>query len=269
MIQSVLKALDVMDVFSPSEPRLTLAEISSRLDLPKSTVHNLLNTLVSRRFIEKADSDHYALGTGLIPLMQAVRVNAEIRDRAAPLLREMADAAKETVYFTVRDGDYVLYLYAVETKGRLMARTAVGQRSEMHCTGVGKAILSTLSREEVEEVISSRGLAAYTENTITDAEKLHRELAVCRERGYAFDCQEHEVGTYCVGAAIRDASNLAIGGCSISGTDPEIVGKRAPQLSSLLFYTSQEISRQLGHIPKRPAQLIRPDALQASKKPEP
>ena len=172
MIQSVLKALDVMHVFSAAEPRLTLAEISKRLNLPKSTVHNLLNTLVSRGFVEKADSDHYALGTGLIPLTQAVRVNAEIRDRAAPLLREMADAAKETVYFTVFEGNHILYLYAVETKGRLMARTAVGQRSLMHCTGVGKAILSTLPADSVNKIVEECGLPAFTDNTITDPMKV-------------------------------------------------------------------------------------------------
>ena len=262
MIQSVLKALDVMNVFSPAEPRLTLAEISHRLDLPKSTVHNLLNTLVSRGFIEKADSEHYALGTGLIPLTQAVRVNAEIRDRAAPLLREMADAAKETVYFTVFEGNHILYLYAVETKGRLMARTAVGQRSLMHCTGVGKAILATLPTDSVNKIVEECGLPAFTDNTITDPMKLHEELAICNERGYAFDRQEHEIGTFCVGAAVRDFSNKAIGGCSLSGTDPEIIDKRAPQLCSLLFYTAQEISRQLGHIPRRPAQLIQANTLQ-------
>lgn len=260
MIQSVLKALDVMHVFSSTEPRLTLAEISNRLNIPKSTTHNLLNTLVSRGFIEKADSDHYALGTGLIPLIQAVRVNAEIRDRAAPLLREMADAAKETVYFAVFEGDHILYLYAVETKGRLMARTAVGQRSPMHCTGVGKAVLSALPTDRVDKIISDRGLPAYTENTITDSVKLHEELAICNGRGFAFDRQEHEIGTFCLGAAVRDASNQVIGGCSISGTDPEIIRQRSSQLSSLLFYTAQEISRQLGYIPKRPSQFIQTSA---------
>ncbi len=262
MIQSVLKALDVMHVFSPAEPRLTLAEISGRLNLPKSTVHNLLNTLVSRGFIEKVDNDQYALGTGLIPLTQAVRVNSEIRDRAAPLLREMADASKETVYFTVFEGNHVLYLYAVETKGRLMARTAVGQRSPMHCTGVGKAILSTLTTDHVDKIIGDCGLPAFTENTIIDPTKLHEELAICNKRGYALDRQEHELGTFCVGAAVRAVGNKAIGGCSISGTDPEIIGRRAPQLCSLLFYTAQEISRQLGHIPRRPAKLLQVDTPQ-------
>ena len=105
MINSVLKAIDILHAFSPAEPRLTLAEISRRLGLPKSTAHNLLATLLARGLVEKVDGDHYALGTAVIPLTQSVRVNVELRDRAAPLLRELADACRESVYLTVLDGD--------------------------------------------------------------------------------------------------------------------------------------------------------------------
>ena len=81
MIKSVAKAIDIMRAFSPSEPRLTLAEIARRLGLPKSTVHNLLATLLAYGFIEKAGDDYYALGTEVVALTQAVRVNVELRDR--------------------------------------------------------------------------------------------------------------------------------------------------------------------------------------------
>ena len=122
MIKSVAKAIDIMRAFSPSEPRLTLAEIARRRGLPKSTVHNLLATLLAYGFIEKAGDDYYALGTAIIALTQAVRVNVELRDRAAPLLRELADACRESVYLTVLDRDHCLYIYAIESPKRLLAR---------------------------------------------------------------------------------------------------------------------------------------------------
>jgi len=118
MIQSVLKAIDIMTVFSIEEPCLTLAQISERLPMPKSTTHHLLATLMSRGFIEKVNDDSYALGTAIVSLSQAVRVNAELRDRAAPLLRELAEIAKESVYLTYFDGSYILYIYAVESSQR-------------------------------------------------------------------------------------------------------------------------------------------------------
>ena len=82
MINSVMKAIDILQAFSPTEPRVTLAEIAGRLGMPKSTTHNLLATLLACGFVEKVDTDHYALGTAVVALTQAVRVNVELRDRA-------------------------------------------------------------------------------------------------------------------------------------------------------------------------------------------
>ncbi len=257
MIQSVLKAIDLMNVFTPEEPYLSLAQISKRLKMPKSTAHNLLNTLVSRGFIEKVNDDYYALGTAVISLTQSARVNAELRDRAAPLLRELADTSKESVYLTYLDGDDVLYIYAIETSNRLMARSAIGDRVQPHCTGVGKAILAALPQDQVEALIQRTGLPRFTENTFTDRNQLFEELERTRQRGYSIDNQEHERGTFCLGAAIRDGHGKPVGGCSISGLDPEIIAARAPELSADLLYTAQEISRRMGYVPATPSLLAR------------
>lgn len=251
MVNSVLKAIKIMQLFNASEPRLTLAEISRRLNLPKSTVYNLLATLQSQGLIEKTNSDSYALGTGVIALTQGVRVNVELRDRAAPLLRELADTCRESVYLTVLEGDYVLYIYAIESPRRLLARTAVGDRAHLHCTGVGKAILASLPLESVKEIVDLVGLPAFTEATITDFEALQQELERIRVRGYAFDVGEHEEGNYCIGVPIYNERSQVIGACSIAGTDPNIVNDRAPNLSSLLLHTAQEISRRMGFVPDK------------------
>lgn len=256
MIRSVLKAIDIMNVFTPEEPTLTLAQIATRMKMPKSTTHNLLNTLASRGFIEKINDDSYALGTAVISLTQAARVNAELRDRAAPLLRELADITKESIYLTYLDGDYILYIYAIETKNRLLARSAVGDRVHPHCTGVGKAILAALPQSRVEEIISRTGLPRFTENTFTEPQALFEELERTRQRGYSYDNQEHNLGNYCLGAPIRDAQGRTIGGCSLAGRDPEIIGARQYDLAPELLYAAQEISRRMGHIPATPSLVV-------------
>lgn len=258
-IQSIQKAIDAMRVFTPQEPYLTLTEISARLGMPKSTVHNILGTLARSGFIEKTSDDHYALGTAIISLSQAARVNAELRDRAAPLLRRCADLCKESVYLTYFEGDHVLYIYAIETPSRLMARSAIGDRVALHCTGVGKAVLAALPDKQVEQIVEQRGLPRFTEHTLTTLDVLMQELNVTRKRGYSVDNQEHELGTYCIGAVIRDSSGKPIGGCSISGRDPEIIGSRAESLSVDLLYTAQEISRLMGYVPATPSLLIHRD----------
>ena len=258
LIRSILKAIDVMYVFSLNEPTLSLGEISKRLDMPKSTTYNLLNTLASRGFIEKTHDDSYALGTAVISLAQTARINVELRDRAAPFLRELADVVKESIYLTYLDGDHVLYIYAIETASRLIARSAVGDHVEPHCTSVGKAILAALPDSKVDDIISRVGMPRYTENTITDLDAFKQELEQTRLRGYSIDNQEHEIGAFCVGAAIRDVNGTAIGACSIAGIDPDIIGGRLDTLSSDLLYTAQEISRHMGYVPPKPSLLVRP-----------
>lgn len=256
MIQSVLKAVDIMCVFTTEQPCLTLSQISERLSMPKSTTHNLLGTLISRGLIEKVNDDLYALGTTIISLSQSVRVNAELRDRAAPLLRQLAEIAKESVYLTYFEGSYILYIYAIESSNRLMARTAVGERAHLHCTGNGKSILAVLPEKQVKSIVDEVGLPAFSAQTITNIDHLYQELEKSRQRGYAIDNQEHEQGTFCLGAVIRDGQGKPIGACSISGTDEDIIKKQPNKLAVDLLYVAQEISRRLGYVPATPSLLV-------------
>ncbi len=255
MINSVRKALDIVGLFTPSEPRLTLAEISSRLSLPRSTAHNLLSTLMACSFVEKTDNDHYALGRAIIALTQAVLVNVELRDRAAPLLRELADYSRQSVYLTVRDGDYCLYIYAVESPRRLLARTAVGDRVALHCTSVGKAILAFLPEDEVRAIASRSGLPAVTSQTLTDIDSLLADMETTRSRGYSIDNEEHELNTFCVGAPVLDENGQVIGSLSVSGADPDLLQGRLDDISAHVMYTAQEASRRMGYVPARPSRV--------------
>src|SRR6056297_1218169 len=133
MIASILKAAKILQLFTPDRPQLSLAEISSILNSPKTTIHTILKTLASQGFIEINENRKYALGTAVIPMTQAVWVNVQLRDRAAPLLRELGEYCGESIYLTVQKGAYCLYIYAIETPDRLIARTAVGETMPMHC----------------------------------------------------------------------------------------------------------------------------------------
>lgn len=245
----------VLKLFSALEARLSVTEISLRLEIPKSTAHNILKSLQAEGLVEKVDGDAYALGTEIIALSQSVRVNVEIRDRAAPHVRALADLAGESVYLTIKERDHVLYIYAVESSRRLIARTAVGDRAFMHSTGVGKAILGHLPEDEVRGIANRTGLPAITSNTITEVEELLAETRRVRARGYSLDAGENELGNFCIGAPIYGASRTVIGGCSIAGTDAEIIGGRAPELSRALRATALDISRNLGYVPSTMVQV--------------
>src|SRR5690606_32653804 len=121
---------------------------------------------------------------------------------------------------------------------------------------VGKAILSALTWPQVENLIGRIGLPRFSENTITEPEALRQELENTRQRGYSIDNQEHELGLYCIGAAIRDSQGKPIGACSLSGLDPEIIATRKNSLSADLLYTAQEISRRMGYVPDIPSLIV-------------
>lgn len=251
MINSVAKAIRILELFSAAEPRLSLAVISARMEMPKSTVHNLLGTLLAFGYIEKVDGDHYALGTATLTLTQRIRVNVEVRDPAAPLLRTLADVTHESVYLTVLDGDFALYIYAVESPKRLEARTAVGDRAHLHCTAVGKAMLAFLDDASRSAILARQGLPPFTPATLSDSLALAEELAATRARAYSIDREEHERGTFCVGGPIFNAQGAILGACSVSGSDPEIVGERMIGIARNVIQTSQQISRLMGYVPAR------------------
>lgn len=258
--KSLAKAVRMLNLFSAQEPRLPLVEISRRLDMPKSTAHHILKSLIAEGLIEKVDGDAYALGTGILALSQTVRVNVEIRDRAAPHVRALADHTGESVYLTIREGDRILYIYAVESSQRLIARTAVGDRMPMHCTGVGKAILGHMPEEEVRDLLVRAGMPPVTPKSTTDLETLMAELKEIRARGFSYDDEENEAGTYCVGAPIYGAQRTVIGGCSVAGTDPEIIGARSHELAEALTATCLDISRNLGYVPSSVTGVRNPSA---------
>ena len=203
------------------------------------------------------DGDAYALGTAIISLTQKVRINIEFRDRAAPLVRALADKCRESVYLAVPENDQVLYIYALESSHRLLARSAVGDHALMHCTSVGKAILFTLPDDVIAAITGRTGLPEFTKNTLTSYDTLIADLEKCRERGYSVDNQEHERNTYCLGSPILDAQGRTIGACSISGGDPEILGSRAYGLSQDLIQTTQQISRLMGYMPSKSNDFLR------------
>lgn len=250
MINSLVKAHRIMRAFSVQQPRLSLAELAHDTGYPRTTVYSLAATLVELGFLEK-HGELYAIGPELIRLAPTARVNVEIRDRAAPVLRGLAEELGGSVYLTVPDGDGVLYIYAIESTHRLRARSAIGGRAAYHRTAVGKAMLAFMGEPEVDAIVRAAGLPGSTANTITDRTRLADELATTRRRGYSVDNQENENGLYCLGAPIFDATSAIVAACSVSDTDPSIVTSGLERASSTILAAAEQISRHMGFVPDR------------------
>ncbi|MGE4584367.1 MAG: IclR family transcriptional regulator [Sphaerochaeta sp.] len=236
MIGSVYKALQILEAFTVEQPLMSLSLISKKLGYPKTTVFTLLKTLEAKGYIEQIDQGTYCLGTAPLLLTQTVRVNVQIRDRSAPVLRRLADRTNQTVYLGIPDGGYCLYLYAIETSQRLMARSAVGMRMPFGCSALGKAMLAFLADTSlVPELPGNR--------------VLEEELVQTKANGYAIDDAVLVPGIHCVAVPILDQAGKSVASVSLSGNSARLVHEELGIYLSYLREAAGEIRCLLGYIP--------------------
>jgi DNA-binding IclR family transcriptional regulator len=249
-VKSVLRAIEILDCLAV-DPDMTLSEIARALKAPKSTAFEIITTLLERGIIEKGhDRNRYRLGLRVFELGRKAQVGLEIRSIATPLMAALNCAVDEAVHLTVPDAGDVLYIESFQSSKSLRTYSAIGVRAPMHCTGVGKAILAFLQKDEVEQIIASKGLRRFTANTITSTSALFRELQATRERGFSIDDGEHEDGVRCVGAPIRDHTGRVVASLSISAPMQRLPRRAIPNYGRRVVAVARQISRGLGCPPK-------------------
>ena len=197
---------------------MTLTQLSNRLEMPKSTLLNLLRTLEEAGYVYRTrQSQTYRLGFKIMELGYCMRSAFPIVQFALPLMEEMQLATGEFIYLTTHINGRVLYLECVYPRKRTVGYSITGKTLPMHCTGCGKAMLSLFADEQVDSVINTWGLERKTLNTITERDALLRELELIRARGYAIDEEEETPGVKCVAMPVRASDGSAAGAISISG----------------------------------------------------
>ena len=246
MVNTVLKALQILDALSTGS-HLGVSELARSLDLPKSSVFNILDTLASRKVVEKnSATGKYHLGVKLIELGNCAQVGLDLCQIAAPILKGLNVRFDETVHLTVLDSDEVLYIDCIESQRRLRTYSVIGVRAPLYCTSVGKAILAFRGDEEIERIAREKGLAPFTPNTITNIERLRADVDTIRTRGYAIDDLEHEDHLRCVGAPVFDAHGEAFASISLSGPAERNTCERIAEMAPFVVEAANEISRRLG-----------------------
>lgn len=250
-IQSVARALTILDILAEAHGELPLNEIASRLGLPKSTVHGLISTLKDFGYLEQSNfTGKYRLGLRLFEMGSIVSQGWEVRGVAAPYIQKLLEELGETVHLVILDKFEVLYIDKRETGESLRIHTQVGMRLPTHCTGVGKVLMAHLSFEERQEIIEKKGLLKFTRNTITDPVLLENELAKVRMQGFAIDNEEIMDSLRCVAAPIRDQTGRVISAISVSGPVSRIKGIGFDKAIRRVTETAEEISASLGFRPK-------------------
>ncbi len=243
---TVTKAFNIIEILaSCAEAGISLTELSAALNMPKSTAHRYLATLLELRLAERDGVDRFRLGTKVIELAGSFLASSDLRKESEATLDEMAEKSGETIHLAVPSGAEVVYIAKVESWHTLGMFSHIGARLPMHCTALGKSILAFSGAERIREVLS--GLPKpRTPNTISSEQALREELDLIRSHGFAIDDEENEIGIRCVGAPIIDYTGRAIAAMSISGPSDRLDRERCTQLGPLLREATLKISRRKG-----------------------
>jgi IclR family KDG regulon transcriptional repressor len=251
-IQSVQRAIDVLELFHASALELGVTEISEKLKLTKSTVHGLIKTLEYRRYLEQNPiNQKYKLGIRLFELGNLVASNMNISKLAISNIHELADELKETVHLVVLEGNHVIYVEKVEGQSALRMYSQLGKRAPIYCTGVGKAVLAYLESERIEQIVSSTELTAFTPHTLVTVQAIKNDLEKIRQRGYAMDDEEIELGLRCVAAPIFNHEGKVFAAVSCAGPKSRISDENLDIIARKVKYAALEISKKMGFFPKK------------------
>jgi len=243
---TVAKALSIIEILaSCAEAGVSLTELSVSLNMPKSTTHRYLATLLELRLAERIGVDRFRLGTKVIELAGSSLASSELRKESEAILDEIAEKSGETTHLAVPSGAEVVYIAKVESRHTLGMFSHIGSRLPMHCTALGKSILAFSGPERFQEVLPELS-KPRTLNTLTSEQGLREELDLIRSQGFAIDNEENEVGIRCVGAPIIDYTGRAIAAMSISGPRDRMDLERCIQLGHLLREAVLKISKRKG-----------------------
>ncbi len=250
MIQSIERAAAILRLLSGRNRRLGVVDIAGEVGLPKGTVHGILRTLQKEGFIEQeAETGKYRLGAALLHMGSSYLDGNELRTRALNWSDSLATRTHEAVRIGTLHEAKVLIVHHVFRPDDSLQTLEVGTLLPAHASALGKVLLA-YNPYYAGEVVRA-GLDAYTAATITDPERLDRELARVRAQGWAAEIGEMAPGQVAYGAPIVDRHDLTVGAIGISGPPERLLAARQPR-NDLLSYVrevARAVSRELGAIP--------------------
>lgn len=207
------RALSVLAAFDPEHPRLSLAEIARRADLPGATAHRLVGELVSWEALSRRADGDYQIGRRLWQLGLLAPVHHDLGAVASPFMHDVHAATGAVVHLAVRERTQALYVDSVVGSNSVTVVSRAGARLPLHATGVGKVLLAAAPPEVVDQALNE--LARVTRHTIVEPGRLVRELAETRRRGYARTAEEMTLGTCSVAVPIRTAGGATVAALGI------------------------------------------------------
>jgi DNA-binding IclR family transcriptional regulator len=249
-VPAVRRAFAILETLSVSEGGLQAKEVATSHQMPYSTAFYLLETMAEAGYLRRVEEDkRYVLGHRLFRLANRASTvpYPDFRHLAGQALEELVEVTGITGHIAVLEGDEVIYVDKRDAPGLVRLNTWIGRRNNAYCTSVGKALLMYLPESDIKAMYPPAKLVRKTDRTITTIEGLLADLALSRERGFAYDDGEDGPESRCVAAPIFDHNGTAIASIGLVGVFSQIEPQRADSFGKLVRKYATDVSRKLGY----------------------
>lgn len=249
---AIEKSLKILMLYHPHNRELTTTEVSKRLNLHKATASRILLTLTRHGFLQQDQQRKtFRLGPSVLRLSTAIKqsLKSELVQIAKPHLDELRDAVNETVGLEVISGDLTVLAYLAEGARPVRTTTALGATLPVHAAAGAKAIFAH-SPSAHWQGIFDRGVSGLTEHTILDPQVYARQLQEVRERGFAMDAEEIDLGVTALAAPVFNHEALAVAAVVLIGPSDRVRGEPDSEVVSRLKEAAEKISRDLHYEPE-------------------
>jgi DNA-binding IclR family transcriptional regulator len=248
---AVDRALAILEELAASNRGLRLPDIAQRLKLPKSSAHSLLVGLERRGYLQRNESNgRYLFGPKIFTLANLALSGMTLRDVAYPILANLMRRTGLVVNMSVMDRDQAVLIEQISPLQTRSNASWLGMRLDLHCTALGKALAAFQPPEQWTRLIKERALPRHNDNTIATGKGFLREMELTRERGYAVDNEELDLGVHCLAVPVFGARNEIVAAISLAGSTEEINDSNTASLVALLRAAASAIEQALGTRPE-------------------
>ena len=242
------KSLSVLELLLRQDSDMNITEMSEKLGFYPSTTHRILDTLKYWGYVEQdSHTQKYQLGLKALELGMTKLHKMDLVREATPYLKELVNQYNETVHLGALEKKEVMYLAKKESSQTIRMISYVGKRAPLHCTALGKVLLSYLPEEERRKILEGKQLPRLTERTITDKEELEKNLEQVKKQGFALDNEENEKDVCCMAVPIRNYQGTVIAALSISRPSFRMYKNKQKDLEKALIEIGEKISKRMGY----------------------
>lgn len=210
------KALVVLDQLTRSARPIGLAEVAELVELPRQTVHRILQQLARAQLILRApQKDRYVVGPALTRLSVQALSSLNTATPVRAVLETLVEETGETCNVGILDQDEIVYIERMDGPSPLRLQLQIGSRVPIHCTAIGKLLVATQHKNVRTRILNARTLRRFTNNTLTSAGALESEFAKIRSEGYSFNNEEYVAGLTALAVAVPGHNNRAIAALAV------------------------------------------------------